>query len=174
MSEIEKEILENRAKELKQKKEFLSDYGDSFGVEYFILKFAEQLYAVKMIDVSEITEYVKSIPMPCTPDYLLGILNHRGEILPLINIYQFLGIHSELTKKEYKIAVVGNETSFTAVILDDVIEKFHQEERNHKKISVENSENSYIDGFMEWKKKTIPILDIKRLLIDHQFLEGSV
>lgn len=54
-------------------------------------------YLIPIDDVLEVTPYVHSRPMPRSPGYVVGIIDYRGEALPLIDVSYLL---SEQTSKD--------------------------------------------------------------------------
>ncbi len=63
---------------------------DSFEVVEFMLDKAR--YAIESRHVRDIYPLERITPIPCTPDFVLGIVNLRGEILSVIDIMKFIGI----------------------------------------------------------------------------------
>ena len=62
--------------------------------DYRFLTFnlAEELYGVDILKVQEIKGYSKVTKIPNTPDYLKGVLNLRGSIVPIIDLRMKFGM----------------------------------------------------------------------------------
>ncbi|MCQ2253014.1 MAG: chemotaxis protein CheW [Bacteroidales bacterium] len=54
----------------------------------------EELYAYRVEDVIEVLEMQKITMIPKTPDYIMGVINFRGEILPVIDVRKKCGLDS--------------------------------------------------------------------------------
>ena len=51
----------------------------------------EKLYAFKITDVTDIIEIPEITVIPCTPDYIPGVINLRGKVVPIIDLRKKLG-----------------------------------------------------------------------------------
>ncbi|MBR1562855.1 MAG: chemotaxis protein CheW [Ruminococcus sp.] len=51
----------------------------------------EKLYAFKITDVTDIIEIPEITVIPCTPDYMPGVINLRGKVVPIIDLRKKLG-----------------------------------------------------------------------------------
>jgi|AntRauTorckE6833_2_1112554.scaffolds.fasta_scaffold01853_8 purine-binding chemotaxis protein CheW len=54
-------------------------------VTYFVFHILEELFAIEIDRVINVLEMSDPTPVPETPDYLEGIINVRGELLPVVN-----------------------------------------------------------------------------------------
>jgi purine-binding chemotaxis protein CheW len=63
------------------------------GVILDVLAFSvgEERYAVETQYVLEAVPLRGLTPVPCTPSFVLGVINHRGHILPVLHLGRFLG-----------------------------------------------------------------------------------
>jgi purine-binding chemotaxis protein CheW len=163
-------ILKERANELKIQKRFFDSENASKGKEYFILKISESIFAVEMEDLFEITELLASTPLPCSPKHLLGIVNLRGEIIPLYDIHHFLGINKSTQTSEFKIIVLSENNSFSSILVDDVLEKFQYLEKTIHQIDTDDDLKSNISGAINWRGKSVPLLNLKNIMIKHKLL----
>lgn len=88
-SQINK-ILNERAVELAQQGEDIGAQQDVIEVVEFIL--AYEKYAIESKYVSEVYPMSDFTYLPCTPHFVVGIMNLRGTILSLIDIRKFFGL----------------------------------------------------------------------------------
>ena len=51
-----------------------------------IFRSAGGLFAVPMQDVIEINSRTDLTPLPCLPDYILGVINLMGSVTPVIDL----------------------------------------------------------------------------------------
>jgi purine-binding chemotaxis protein CheW len=64
--------------------------GESIDVIEFRL--AKERYAVEHAHVREVVSLKEFTPLPCTPAFIPGIMNLRGQILPLLDIKKFFDL----------------------------------------------------------------------------------
>lgn len=62
--------------------------------QYLTFSLGEDIYAVGILYVKEIIEYGTLTPVPMVPDYIRGILNLRGNVLPVIDLKIRLGVEN--------------------------------------------------------------------------------
>jgi purine-binding chemotaxis protein CheW len=62
------------------------------GAELICVSIGEHLYAIDIMQVREIRGWSASTPLPHAPSHVLGMINLRGSILPVIDLGSLLGI----------------------------------------------------------------------------------
>lgn len=83
-------VLEQRARALARESARTESADERIEVVEFIL--AHERYAVASAYVREVHPLAKLTPLPCTPPFVLGIINVRGEILPVIDLKKVFGL----------------------------------------------------------------------------------
>lgn len=86
----QRQILRERARLLAQPPERDTDKGASLEILEFRL--AQEHYAVEARYVREVYPFKELTPLPCTPDFVLGIVNVRGQILPVFDLKKFFSL----------------------------------------------------------------------------------
>jgi purine-binding chemotaxis protein CheW len=70
----------------------------------------EQEYAVDIMSVREIRGWSPATPLPQTPDYMRGVINLRGAVLPIMDLAARLGLPvNELSARSVIIVVKVGE-----------------------------------------------------------------
>ncbi|MEE1166424.1 MAG: chemotaxis protein CheW [Treponema sp.] len=64
-------------------------------------KLGDELYGVDIMDVKEIVKIQKIRPIPNAPDYMIGILNLRGDIIPIIDLHRRFNINMDNGEPEF-------------------------------------------------------------------------
>lgn len=82
------EVFQERARRLaRPPEEDLA--GETTQVVVFAL--GQESYAVEAAFVETIVPLERITPVPCTPDFVVGVINLRGRILSVIDLHRFLG-----------------------------------------------------------------------------------
>jgi purine-binding chemotaxis protein CheW len=76
--------------------------------QFLTFNLAEEYYGVDILKVQEIKGYTNVTKIPNTPDYLKGVLNLRGTIVPIVDLRMKFGMG------------VTEPTSFTVVVVVNV------------------------------------------------------
>lgn len=88
-----------------------------------------QNMAVQLKDVQEIIEKNGVMGIPGASDYKSGVINLRGQVVPVINLRQFYGVegvHENLTEQKLIICRIDQKT--VALEVDNIVTIFKQEQ----------------------------------------------
>ena len=134
--------------------------------QYVIFWINGQEYGVSIDDTQEITRVPEKLEsIPSTPDYLKGIVNLRGTVLPVIDLRSRLGIPSSETSERQRIVVLTKDKQRTGFIVDGVAEV--------KTVVKQNIETapSLSEMQSEFLSRLIKLNDEKRII---QIIEPTV
>jgi purine-binding chemotaxis protein CheW len=136
-------------------------------------------YGLDILNVQEIRSWEQATSIPNTPDYVLGVINLRGLIVPIIDLRN----RFEMEGTEYGpltviiiVKLSGNSKSSRTVgmVVDEVSDVYNIAEEDIGELpdlgSVVGTE--FIKGVASVKEKMVIILDID-LLIDTGVLGGD-
>jgi purine-binding chemotaxis protein CheW len=91
-------------------------------LEIATFKLANERYAVEARHVREVLRSVEFTPVPGAPEFLVGLVNLRGEILAVVDLRKILGLAgTELTDLS-RVIVLGHERAEFGVLADEVHE----------------------------------------------------
>jgi len=89
-------------------------------LELLEFRLAQERYALENRYVQEVHPLSELTPLPCTPPFVLGIVNVRGRILPVLDLKKFFDLPEKgLTDLHRIILVRGNDLELG--LLADVI-----------------------------------------------------
>lgn len=89
-------------------------------LELLEFRLARESYALETRYVREVCPLKNLTPLPCTPPFVLGIVNVRGRILPVLDLKKFFELPEQgLTDLHRIILVQGNDLELG--LLADVI-----------------------------------------------------
>jgi purine-binding chemotaxis protein CheW len=114
-----RKVLRDRARNLAQEeeKDELSD-ADAVHVLQFVL--GSELYAFEGNFVREVRVAMDVTPIPCTPTFVSGVVNLRGEIVTVLDTKLLLGL-SSTNKTLQKLVIVRTTQGQVAFLIDDVV-----------------------------------------------------
>ncbi|MEJ5365773.1 MAG: chemotaxis protein CheW [Desulfosoma sp.] len=102
--ERDRAILESRALELAKP---LEENGLEGGTEVVVFHLCGERYAVESAVVREIRRLDGVTSLPGVPDFVMGIMNVRGEILPVLDLGTLLGLPSVPFDEEARVVVLS-------------------------------------------------------------------
>ncbi len=118
-SQQKHEILRARARALAREPQAQPTAEDHLEVIEFVL--AGERYAVESAQVREAYPLKDLTPLPCTPPFVLGIMNVRGRILAVIDLRTFFDRPREGLTGLNKVVVIGNDETAIGILADAVI-----------------------------------------------------
>ncbi len=75
-------------------------------LELLSFRVEDQEYSVDIMSVREIRSWTKATSIPHAPDYVRGVINLRGTVLPVVDLAMRLGIRSQEPNERSVIIVV--------------------------------------------------------------------
>lgn len=94
--------------------------------KYLTFALGAEEYGLEILKVREIIGHMDITAVPQTPDYVKGVINLRGQVIPVVDIRTLFGMESKEITEETCIIVVevlrGNRTFNTGVVVDQVSE----------------------------------------------------
>lgn len=91
---------------------------ESFEVVEFVL--AHERYAIASAFVREVYPLEDITPLPCTPAFVLGIINVRGEILSVIDIKKFFDLPEQGLTDLNKVIVLESQDMLFGIVADAI------------------------------------------------------
>src|ERR1019366_1698015 len=114
-----REILRERARALSRPRKQAPVAEAS--LELLEFRLAQEHYALETRYVREVYPLKDLTPLPCTPPFVLGIVNVRGRILPVIDLKKFFDLPEQGVTDLHRIILIeGNEMALG--LLADAVE----------------------------------------------------
>jgi purine-binding chemotaxis protein CheW len=105
-----------------------AEVADSQGEEgqYLTFSLGKEMFAIGILNIKEILEYGQLTSVPMMPDFIRGVINLRGAVVPVVDLgARFGGKQSEITKRTciVIIEVLGDDSrQDIGVVVDAVSE----------------------------------------------------
>ncbi len=114
-----KEILQSRARTLSQEPQEEDTTQHSIEVLEFML--AYERYGIDSSFIREVYPLRELTPVPCTPAFVLGIINIRGKILSILDLKKFFDIPEKGLTDLNKIIVLHSDTMKFGILADAIV-----------------------------------------------------
>ena len=83
--------------------------------QYLSFRLGEEIFALDIGKVREVIEFVSVTKVPQTPDFMRGVINLRGGVVPVIDLKQKFGMSQ--TEKNINTCVIISEVKVEGEIL---------------------------------------------------------
>ncbi len=129
-----------------------------------VFELEEQKYAIPILEIQEIIRMVNITPVPKTDSYLEGVVNLRGNIIPVVNLRKRLGMHDKGHDNETRIIVVEFNEENLGVIVDKVLEVGRYSEAEIEPPHVAGKNVEFLRGVIKKDKDLWLLFNLEKLL----------
>ena len=149
-----------------EKTESLKIQGGKF-LTFFL---GEEEYGFEILRVREIIGLVDITPVPRTPDFVKGIINLRGKIIPVIDLRMKMGMTEIEATRETCILVSQISDGDSLIIMGVLVDKvFEVLDIQDDKIGMTPEfgveiDTDFILGIADIEGRMVIILDVKKIL----------
>lgn len=142
------------------------EYAADESEQLVVLELANELYGVDIGAVNTIIRMQEVTRIPRTPDYVEGVINLRGSIIPVIDLRTRFGLPAGERTKASRIMVVEATGQLIGMVVDAVAETLRLPSDSIEPPSpvVTGVETEYIRGVGKQENRLVILLDIDRVL----------
>lgn len=136
----------------------------------FTLK--DEEYAVDILKVQEINRIVEITEVPNAPQYVEGVINLRGKVIPVINLRMKFGFEEKEFDDISRIIIMDVNGITNGIIVDSVSEVLRIPSHIVETAPPLASEviSMYIQGIAKFEERLIILIDIDKLIGDSVLL----
>lgn len=132
-------------------------------------------YGISVSEVREVLRYSDIAPVPGAPDFVIGIINLRGNVVTVIDTRSRFGLSSTDVDDNTRIIIIDIEDQEVGILVDSVAEVV---DLNVNAIeaapNVGNEETSrYIQGVTSMDGNLLILVDVNKLLTDEELADLS-
>lgn len=166
-------MSETKAKEIEEQQSESKISGGKF-LTFFL---GEEEYAIQILKVQEIIGLMAITPVPKMPDYIRGVLNLRGKIVPVMNLRTRFGLQEIEDTDETCIIVIQHKEFLMGLLVDKVSEVVDIMTAEIEDVpSVGGAgQNEYLMGIGKVEDSVKMILEVDQVVFDvpNEVLETS-
>jgi purine-binding chemotaxis protein CheW len=134
--------------------------------QYVVFRLEGQRYAAPIDVVREVTYMTPITRLPNTPSYVDGVMDLRGEILPVINLRARLGMPAREDSSETRLMILNLGAHSSALVVDGVehVINLSEEQIVPPDAGIILPGQEYVRGTVRAMDSLVVILDLDRLL----------
>ena len=155
---------------MEQVKAITTEQEAETAVQYIVVRIGNEQYGINIKYIDNIVRNQKITRVPKTQTYYKGVINLRGEIIPVMSIRLKLGLEDDEFTDKTRIIIVKIEGATIGVIVDQVREVVTRDDDNTEKItrtSRDDAASGYISSIGKSKGELISLLDIVGLIVEN-------
>ncbi|RUM90950.1 MAG: chemotaxis protein CheW [Thermovibrio sp.] len=137
-------------------------------VQVIAFKLNRELVGVLIEQIIEITINRDITPVPKAPSYVIGVMNLRGKIVPVINLKEHLQIPYQIPEDIYennKIVILDTPKGEVGVVVDEIIGsiKFPEGDLLPEPIGTIGIDVKFITGVVQLEDELLIILNVESI-----------
>ncbi|MEI6045049.1 MAG: chemotaxis protein CheW [Chloroflexota bacterium] len=131
-----------------------------------IFQLRDEVYAVPVARVQEIIRLQPITVIPRAPDYVLGMTNLRGQVIPVIDLVKRLGLGQVQENKLARIIIAELPGQMVGMMVDNVISvaQLPQSEIEPPSPVVLSVDSQFIMGLTQYHEYLIILLNLDKVL----------
>ena len=137
---------------------------------YLTFKIATENYAIEIKYILEIISIQRITTIPEVPDFIKGVINLRGKVIPVIDIRTRFKLDFREYDERTCIIVIKVHEVVIGLIVDTINEVILMPEENIENptsLGV-NNKNKFIMGLGHYNESVVIILDVDKLLHENE------
>lgn len=133
----------------------------------------EEEFGVDILKVQEINRVVDITSVPHTPEYVDGVINLRGKVIPIIDLRRRFGMERKEKDKNTRNIIVELDHTVIGFVVDSVNEVL----RIQKSVAeppppiIAGIEADYITAIAKVDNRLLILLDLDRVLTTKEYTE---
>ena len=139
---------------------------------------AEELFGVDILMVQEIIKDVTITAIPDSPDFIEGVVNLRGNIIPIIDLRKRLKLPEKTTQGQGDVWIIilnigERVTGFVVDYVTRVVKVPANSIKPAPEMVVSGLKSDYIRGVCKQDQKLLALLDFNKILLVDEFKKLS-
>lgn len=139
--------------------------------QFIVIKLGSEQYGIDIQYIDNIVRIQNITRVPKVAPYLRGVINLRGEVIPVMSLRQKMGLSEDEITKNTRIIILKLEQHGTiGIIVDEVKEVVTLNDGETEKVSYDNKEEktSFISGIGKEDGNLISLLDLNAVVAEKE------
>lgn len=143
---------------------------DNKEIKILIFSINGGYYATDIMEVERILGYEPTTKLPDVPEFVDGVINYEGKVLPVISLSKRFNIENNKTTSNSKLIVVKYENGKIGIIVDLVseVKDVNSDDIEEPPEVVSGISKRYLKGLIKMDNKIIIFLNMAQILSEEE------
>jgi purine-binding chemotaxis protein CheW len=134
--------------------------------KYVVFKLENEEYGIDILRVKEIKEMLRITRVPKAPSFVRGVVNLRGEVIPVIDLRKKFNLQQRNDTGSTRIIIVTVDEITVGLIIDTSSEVLEIEKEfiEEPPTAIASIDHSYIYGIGKVGERLIILLDVSKII----------
>jgi len=144
--------------------------------QHVVFRVGDETYGIPIAQIGEISKPMYTTPVPRTADFVLGIGNVRGVVIPIVDLATRLRLGRCKMARESRVLIVRHAGEQTGLLVDQVngVMSIAPENLEEAPGALAGARGDFIRALARWEGRIIIILDLGTVLAPSDFLAPGV
>ena len=144
-------------------------------IQWVTFKLDSEVYGIDVMQVQEVLRVSEIAPVPGAPNYVMGIINLRGNVVTVIDTRKRFGLSENEIDDSTRIVIIESDGNVVGMLVDSVAEVVDLKRSEiESSPNVGNDESSkYIQGVATVNGELLILVDINKMLSEDEWNDIS-
>ena len=135
-------------------------------IQLVVFKLGGEEYGVSILQVQEIKRITEITRVPHTPEYIKGVINLRGNVLPVIDLKKRLNLPQQEITEEARIIIVKVNEISVGMMVDAVSEvmTINQQNIDSPDVVAGSVSSNYLSGVGKLDNRLLILLNLETII----------
>ena len=136
--------------------------------QYIKIKMGEEMYGIDIKYIDNIVRMQHITRVPKVPAYIKGVINLRGEVIPVFSLRLKMGMNEVEETKKFRIIIIKMDGNYVGLIVDEVREVITLQNDLVEKVYRDPSEptQNFLLGVGKEGDNLISLLDLNEVVAE--------
>lgn len=142
-------------------------------LQWVTFQLGDETYGVNVMQVQEVLRVTEIAPVPGAPDYVLGIINLRGNVVTVLDTRKRFGMETRDSDDSSRILIIESAEQVVGILVDSVSEVVYLRGSEIEPApNVGNEESSrFIQGVCNREEELLILVELNKLLTEDELKE---
>ena len=142
-------------------------------LQYVTFRLDDETYGINVMQIQEVLRYTEIAPVPGAPDYVLGIINLRGNVVTVIDTRRRFGLADAEVTDATRIVVMESSSQVMGILVDSVAEVVYLKASEIETApNVGNEESAkFIQGVCNKNGELLILVELDKMMSEEEWAE---
>ena len=141
--------------------------------QYIVIRLGTEQYGIDIRFIDNIVRMQQITRVPKVPAYLKGVINLRGEVIPVMSLRLKMGLSEDEIGRDTRIIILKTDAGdLVGIIVDQVNQVLTIDSNNVEKVRYDDkkakSNGSFVSGVGHYEGGLVSILDLEAVVSDKE------
>lgn len=138
--------------------------------QYVVFKLGNEKYCADIANVGSITEFDEITKVPNSPAYIEGVINLRGEVIPIVSLKKRFNVKEAADSEDARIIIITYDGKNIGFLVDDASQVIRIDDENIEPTPaiIAGEDRKYISGVGKVDGTIVVLLDLIKILSDSE------